>query len=300
MEKYIKSMLIAFTIPLLLAISCQKGDEIRKNNTDIIEFADAVMKELCVDAFDTNGDGELSYDEAVAVTDLNMLKLTKKNFKTFDEFQYFTSVKHIPNCYFMEVGIESIKLPESIISIGGEAFHDCSNLTNVTIPEGVTSIGYCAFEDCYSLTNVTIPESVTSIGNKAFEGCHSLESVTIPEGVTSLASHIFYSCTGLESVTIHESVTSIGDGAFRNCSRLTNVTIPESVIIIGMSAFEGCKSLVSVRLNHFVPPVIHYSTFGSNGLNRTFYVPAEAVETYRSANGWSKYASSIVGYYYIK
>ena len=277
MEKYIKSMLIAFTIPLLLAISCQKGDEIRKNNTDIIEFADAVMKELCVDAFDTNGDGELSYDEAVAVTDLNMLKLTKKNFKTFDEFQYFTSVKHIPNCYFMEVGIESIKLPESIISIGGEAFHDCSNLTNVTIPE-----------------------SVTSIGNKAFEGCHSLESVTIPEGVTSLASHIFYSCTGLESVTIHESVTSIGDGAFRNCSRLTNVTIPESVIIIGMSAFEGCKSLVSVRLNHFVPPVIHYSTFGSNGLNRTFYVPAEAVETYRSANGWSKYASSIVGYYYIK
>lgn len=43
-----------------------------------IEFADPIMKEMCVNAFDTNGDGELSYKEAAAVTDLSEMVLTKK------------------------------------------------------------------------------------------------------------------------------------------------------------------------------------------------------------------------------
>ena len=50
-----------------------------------------------------------------------------------------------------------------------------------TIPNSVTSIGENAFYDCRSLTSVTIPDSVTSIGNNAFGGCVSLTSVTIPD-----------------------------------------------------------------------------------------------------------------------
>ena len=105
-----------------------------------IEFADPVMKEQCVTAFDTNGDGELSYAEARAVTDLSKMVLTNKTFKSFDEFQYFTSVKRIPSYYFEYSNIKSIILPPSVTQINYRVFADCSNLTSIYIPDSVTTI----------------------------------------------------------------------------------------------------------------------------------------------------------------
>ena len=68
------------------------------------------------------------------------------------------------------------------------------SLTSVTIPDSVTSIGYEAFYECESLTSVTIPDSVTSIGDEAFRYCTSLTSVTIPDSVTSIGDRAFYWC----------------------------------------------------------------------------------------------------------
>ena len=71
----------------------------------------------------------------------------------------------------------------------------------MTIPNSVTSIGSEAFRDCIGLTSVAIPDSVTSIGNYAFKGCSGLTSVTIPNSVTSIGDEAFFYCDNLTSVT---------------------------------------------------------------------------------------------------
>lgn len=67
--------------------------------------------------------------------------------------------------------ITNLIIPNSVTSIGGYAFYNCSGLTSVTIPNSVTSIGERAFLFCSGLTSITIPNSVKSIGNYAFLFC---------------------------------------------------------------------------------------------------------------------------------
>ena len=104
----------------------------------------------------------------------------------------------------------SYTIPNSVTSIGGWAFSDCSNLTSVTIGNSVTSIGRSAFYNCSSLTSVTIPDSVTSIGDHAFYGCSKLNDIAFAGSKDAWASiekggaafstspRIHYNCTTLD------------------------------------------------------------------------------------------------------
>ncbi len=144
--------------------------------------------------------------------------------------------------------LTSIKIPDSVISIGDSAFYKCTSLDTIIIPDSVTNIGDWAFRGCTSITSITIPDSVICINNRAFEGCKSLTSIEIPDSVTSIGSRAFYNCTSLESATIGSSVTKIGSYAFFNCDGLTSIKIPESVTLIDRDAFYGCSSLKKITI----------------------------------------------------
>ena len=73
--------------------------------------------------------------------------------------------------------------------IGNSTFQNCVRLTSIEIPESVTSIGRDAFS-CSGLTSINIPESVTVIGNYAFRDCAGLTSIDIQNGVNPHCSHI--------------------------------------------------------------------------------------------------------------
>ena len=194
------------------------------------------------------------------------------------------------------ISLTSVTIPDSVTSIGDFAFFGCSSLASVTIPYSVTTIGWSAFNHCYDLTSVTIPDSVTEIGWNAFANCISLTSVTIGDSITEIGAGVFEYCSSLTSVTIGDSVTTIGMDAFGNCSSLTSVTIPDIVTEIGWGAFENCTSLTSVYCKAITPPAGDDYMFSKNASGRKIYVPMESVEAYKSAEWWSVYKSSIVGY----
>ncbi len=100
------------------------------------------------------------------------------------------------------------------------------------IPNSVTTIGEEAFSHCTGLTFVTIGNSVTSIGNYAFQGCSRLTSITIPNSVTSIGDYAFDNCSSLKSVTM-ESATppSVGISAFDR-------TIPIYVPLGSLKAYQ--------------------------------------------------------------
>ena len=115
-----------------------------------------------------------------------------------------------------EAEISSTSDGKKIVSIGEEAFTECSNLEKVIIGSSVKTIGEYAFYECANLEKVTISGAKTIEGG-AFADCSSLTSVTLPSTLTTIGENAFSGCESLQSISIPSSVTSIGDDAFYEC-----------------------------------------------------------------------------------
>ena len=204
------------------------------------------------------------------------------------------SAVSIGNNAFMNCSsLGSIEIPEGVTSIGNTAFRGCTALTVVVIPEGVTTIQSSLFQGCSNLTEVVLPSSVTSLGGYAFRECTSLISMDIPAGITTIAGGLFYDCTNLTSVTIPEGVTSIGSSAFRSCA-FTSITIPASVTTIETQAFAYCAKLEVITFLAVTPPTLaDRNVFITSYDYMEIKVPAASVAAYKAAPWWKLEADFI-------
>ena len=191
--------------------------------------------------------------------------------------------------------LTSVSLGNSVRVIGNYAFRGCSALTSITLPNSVGVIGDYAFSGCSALTSITIPNSVTYIESYAFSGCSALTSVTLPNSVTSIENYAFEGCSSLISITLPNSVTSIGRGAFSGCSALTSITIPNSVTSIGDDAFKYCSSLTSITIGNSVTSIESYAFSYCSSLT-SITIPNSVTSIGRYAfNGCSSLTSITIG-----
>ena len=136
---------------------------------------------------------------------------------------------------------------KSVSGIRSWAFNGCSKVNSITVPDTVITIMEYAFKDCAGLTYVSLPPSV-SLGHSCFMGCSNLTEITLPQGTVDLRKWTFSYCSSLRKVVIPDSVTQIGQGVFLNCSSLQELVIPSSVQTIGSGVFEGCSALSNLYL----------------------------------------------------
>ena len=263
-----------------------------------IAFVDAKVKEICVNFWDTNKDGELSLYEAAAVTWIYDNMFTwRTDITSFDELQYFVGLRSIHGFWGCS-NLTSVVLPNSVNTIESEAFMDCTSLKSVVIPNSVEHINGGAFRNCSSLTSIELPNSLLELYNSPFSGCSSLTSLIIPKSVTRINSNPVGGSSSLTSLTVEEgnanydsrencnaiietwsnklvggcentvipnSVTSIGASAFYGCG-LATITIPNSVTSIGEGAFGSCSNLTSISIPNSVTSIDRWAFENCSGL----------------------------------
>ena len=257
-----------------------------------------------------SGCDSFSSDEHTLIYIDTYLKGTSNN--TYGYYPIKNGTRFIGTSAFYGSNVGYVNLPNTVISIGGHAFYQCSRLkrlnsetdgianipsgityigdaafascsfTEVYIPSGITNIGNGTFGGCTSLSYIDIPNTVTSIGEWAFEGCESLRSIDIPSGVTSIGSEAFRYCYNLENIIIPSGVTYIGSDAFEGCRSITEIHIPSGVTYIGDGAFQGCSRITSITIPSGVTSIGSSTFYGCSSLS-SVTIPNSITSIYGNA-----------------
>lgn len=286
-----------------------------------ITFADASVKAICVENWDTDGDGELSKDEAAAVKSLGSVFKGNKEITSFEELQYFTGLTTIDNGAFQGcTGLEKVTLPENTTEIGTTAFA-LTAIKGLYLRDGLETIRQQAFYGCEKLIGINIPATVSSIEKEVFVRCFALTTLTVdpdnpyydgrdecnaiietetntliaggycatvPASVKHIGDAAMAYCWSTDLV-LPEGLETIGENAFWNSSRMESLTIPSTVTKIGDNAFEDCNNLKTVTSNLKSPFAISDNVFGESAYNGTLNVPYGTKQNYQTVDGWKNF-----------
>ena len=160
---------------------------------------------------------------------------------------------------FAYSSIESVVMPDSVLTVGEEAFRECAALTSAVISNSVTVLEASLFAHCKSLLEIVIPDSVTTSDRYVFTGCTALVRVELSNRITELGEYMFKDCISLVSVVVPASVEKIGTYAFYGCTSLTSIEFKcEEDAYTGHSILLGCTSLQNVTLWNGLKTVDNY------------------------------------------
>ena len=214
---------------------------------------------------------------------------------------------------FQGTGLKEVIIPEGVESIRDHAFYECRKVASVEMPNSVITVGSEAFGGCYALKNIKlsesmseisygmlryaaieeidIPASVTIINEYAFQGCASLTSLVCPSSLKVIEYNAFHGCSSLKEIEFNEGLTSIEDNAFYNCTALTEVTLPSSLTHCIDKPFYNCRNLKKIYARSIIPATTNGSCPLSNvPLNDVvLYVPSWSVQEYQLADGWAQF-----------
>lgn len=191
------------------------------------------------------------------------------------EFKDNSSLVQLQENAFSDcLALESIKIPEGVVSVGNSCFTNCAALKEVDLPSTLRNLGAFAFRgtalyeasgdivyvenwiadykaplrDIQNLDYENIKEGTYGIADAAFYNSLSLVSVVLPASVKVIGKQSFYGCQSLMTLNTH-SVELIDYGAFCNCVNLTTLKLGEGLREIGAYAFMNCSSLDNNKLN---------------------------------------------------
>ena len=165
--------------------------------------------------------------------------------------------RYILSSYNYNSNIEKVVIPETVITIGGDAFQNCAVLKEVELPDNLNTIEWSAFYGCMSLRKIMIPASVRKIENSAFTKCKGLEEVEMSYETTdssvvgrdalTLGSSVFSDCISLNKIKLSDNITELGHSEFEGCKSLKELIIPESVTTLGSCIIKD-TGIVSITI----------------------------------------------------
>ena len=115
------------------------------------------------------------------------------------------------------VNIYEVVLRDGVVAINDNAFME-KGIRSIRIPDSVTSIGKNAFYMCNKLYSVRMSSNLAYLGDYAFYNCKSMAQIFLPGTIGEIKEYTFYGCSALSKLTITEGLTSIGKNAFQNCN----------------------------------------------------------------------------------
>ena len=202
---------------------------------------------------------------------------------------------------------------KSVTRIGNRAFYKSKVLTDIYIPQTVTSIGANAFTFCDKFTSVVDGTKIRRIERSAFLSCRNLRNFFIDFEKVELGEYAFTGCTGLAdengftiightlaqysgdaaAVTVPSGITKIGESAFSDTG-ITSVTMPYGVKIIGECAFESCP-LKSVRIPSTVTTIGDFAFIDTR--MTSIVIPVRVQDIGNEALGFYYYDNNDGSYY---
>lgn len=169
--------------------------------------------------------------------------------------------------------LTEVRLPGGMTSIGAHSFYGCGNLKKARVT--AVTVGNEAFSNCSKLSELTITGEVYEIGNAAFKNCANISGVNIPDNVNSIGDEAFYGCRYMTNLKLGEGLKYIGQGAFYRCDSLTETVLPSGVESVATKAFYGgalvirCESPKRNGVSFSVPVI--WNCYGNNLDENGFY-----------------------------